>query len=305
MQKMHKFLPLLVVALLLALCVVPVGAADESDSPDEFAFGAYKESYFPFDYIILNDGPFADEIVTWPFNYLKQGSTLHVSLSQGWMSGGCSSDSMCVEAMFPGSSSLSLYSQLIFLSDYSNLSLSSSHENLRFSKVSITGRLQIPAAGKYFNEYDLQDYELDFSVDMISGGVISLDIDGFVRQAVDSCVSVNQITLPDNSYFYLALRNLIITVDYFNDDDVSDPVLRFDSDVKWCGNDRLGLWLSSWELPAPIPIGNEVADMDFGWLSDSVGGFFEMHIAPGISLNTLFWVVLVISVMVLVITRFT
>lgn len=307
---MRKLLVILITVFLLVLCVVPVAAAEETDSDypnagSKFAFADYERSGFPIDYVILNDGSFAGDIVQWPFNFLNPGQVSHFDFGSSVMWGSCNSDLISANAVFADSRSISFYTNNLFFSKDRAFSLSSEHGNLRFTQVTITGRVQIPQVNSY-GEYSLKDFEFEHTRDMVSGGVLSLDIAGIVRSCIESVVAESLIELP-NSYSYIPLRNIIITVDFYNDDPSIDPCLLFDFPVTSTpGVDWLDLWLGSWELKAPTEVSSEISNFDFvSWLTDSIGAFFDFQIAPGLSLDNLFWVALVVSIMLFVVGRAT
>lgn len=289
---MRKVFPILAAAFVLMLCVVPAFAADDSGNPT-FQVYDYKNASLPFDYVILNNGDRAGHIVNWPYNYWQPGVSYSFSDSYCTFWGGGSSDSFGASCVFGNSTSLSFVSSMLFFNDFVDCVISSEYDNVRFTNVSVCGYVQVPQQGSYFEEYTIIEYLFDHSRELAAGGASAIDLDGILRSSVNDIIDSDSLILPANGS--VSLRNVIITVDFYIDTGVgASPVLFLSyPDRGYAGYNYLDLWLSGWELKTTVespPVNVAVSD----WLASSVGAFLSFEIAPGFSIDNIFWLAFIL-----------
>lgn len=277
------------VVLLLTTMVVPAFATS-SGGP-----GVYTQPAIRIDSVKMLNGSTSGSVIDWPNNfYAAYGSSVVVSSSVA--SFDCLLSGNILETYFyPGSvskislrlSDVFLLSDTVFSVDDDNL------EHVRFSSLSISGYVNQLSASS--GSYDIAS---SYFTDTFNfSGVRSVDIADSIRHAVAGVGStVNQ--------FDCWLSNVQISLSYFYDDLDATPMIHFS--VSQASSDTsFKSWFNSSDLT--FVFNETVVELPgmFDWLKNSIQSFLELEIAPGLSLNKLFYVVLVISVLLAVVKLFT
>lgn len=277
------------VVLLLTTMVVPAFATS-SGGP-----GVYAQPAIRIDSVKMLDGSTSGSVIDWPNNYFAaSGSSVIVDSSVA--SFNCLLSNKILETYFyPGSvskislriSDVFMMSDTVFSVDDDNL------EHVYFTSLSISG---------YVNQLSSSSgaYEISssyFSETVNFGSSRSVDIADAIRRVV---AGVN----PSVDQYDCWLSNVQVGLSYYYDDLDATPMIHFS--VSQASSDvSFKSWFNSSDLT--FVFNETVVEMPgmFDWLRDSVESFFELEIAPGFSLNGLFYIVLVIAVLLAVVKLMT
>jgi hypothetical protein len=257
--------------------------------------GVYTQPAIRIDSVKMLNGSTSGSVIDWPNNfYAAYGSSVVVSSSVA--SFNCLlSDNILETYFYPGSvskislrlSDVFLLSDTVFSVDDDNL------EHVRFSSLSISG---------YVNQLSSSSgaYEISsayFSETVNLGGSRSVDIADAIRHVV---AGVN----PSVDQYDCWLSIVQVVLSYFYDDLDATPMIHF-SVSQSSSDTSFKSWFNSSDLS--FVFNETVVEMPgmFDWLRDSIESFFELEIAPGFSLNGLFYIVLVIAVLLAVVKLMT
>lgn len=114
-----------------------------------------------------------------------------------------------------------------------------------------------------------------------------IDINAIIKKAFER----NRIGIDDSKYYFI--RNVIVNLSWSGSSDFEETVY-FESNVSQDFiDDPFQIWINQQNLQI------EFIDPDFNffdWIKDSVSSLFDLEIVPGISINTLFYIALVIGI---------
>ena len=277
------------VVLLLTTMVVPAFATSSGGS------GFVVDPAIRIDYVRMENGSTSGSIVDWPNNYSSLFSS-SVLVGSSVASFDCYlRDNIQETYFFPASASqITLFCSDIFLLSDSVFSVDDDGlGHVRFSSLTITGLVNQLSSSS--GAYDIASTL--FSDTFSLAGARSVDIADSMRHAVAGAVS----TVDQNDCW---LSNVQISLSFFYDDPDASPMIHFS--VSQASSDTsFKSWFNSSDLT--FVFNETVVNMPgmFDWLRDSVESFFELEIAPGFSINKLFYVVLVIAVLLAVVKLMT
>ena len=276
------------VVLLLTTMVVPAFASS-SGGP-----GVYAQPAIRIDSVKMLNGSTSGSVVDWPNNYYAAyGESVLVSSSVA--SFDCAINNQILDTtLFPGSvTSISLRCSDVFMSEDVVFAVDDDgYDVTRFTSVTISGYVNLLSStdGSYVISptYFTQTFNL--------GASRSVDLAEAISQAVAGSVS-------SASQYNPWISDLQVVIKYYRD---TDDAARLHFSVSQASSDTsFKSWFNSSDLT--FVFNETVVDMPgmFDWLLDSVQSFFELEIAPGLSINMLFYVVLVIAVLLAVVKLMT
>lgn len=275
------------VVLLMTTLVAPAFAS----SVDRGDGSGSDSPAIPIDYIEFLDGSYSGAIADWPNNFGKDA--IDVSCVYDFVAFRCyrsntgSSAGQFSTSVYSGdASSVRLFCSDIFLAPSLVFELNDDSEgNVVFETVTITGSYVLP--------YESGDaYALSHTSFSKSFSVNSSEVDLFAL--LKEAGNTGDI-LPNDD---LWLQDVSITISfsfldslvarYFN---VVASNSRFDNDFED--------WFIAYRFASTgdVVVDSELPGM-FDWLLDSINAFLDFEIAPDLSLNKLFFIVLVIIVLV-------
>jgi hypothetical protein len=248
--------------------------------------GVYSKPAVVIDTVKLLDGAYSGSVIDWPNNYFAEGGK-SVFVNDEFVGFDCSgaSDTL-VTVFYPGSAgSFSLRCSNVFYTD----SLSFSLQNDGYDTFSVT-RVQIRG---FVTELSVINSTYTLSSNYFSGtfsvNSSSVDLAQLIRSAVGSLDGMG-----DTAW----LQDVQITIDYYRTDPDASPAMRFDVNQVPDYNPFVS-WFDDADLTYKTVVQeNVVMPGAFDWLIDSVDAFLDLEIVPGISLNALFYVALVIIVLI-------
>lgn len=268
------------VVLLMTTMVVPAFASSAGGA------GVYSNPAVVIDAVKLLDGAKAGSVVDWPNNYFAVGGK-PVFVDNGFVYFECSGGSDTLVTVFnPGSAnSFSLRCSNIFYTD----SLSFSLENDGTDTFSVT-RVQIRG---FITDLSVVNSTYNLSTSYFSESFSvnssSVDIAQLIRTSVGSL---------DGTGDAAWLQDVQIIIDYYRTDPDASPALRFNVNQVPDYN-PFASWFDDADLTSKTVVQENVTMPGlFDWLLDSVDAFLNLEIVPGITINALFYVALVIIVLI-------
>lgn len=276
------------VVLLLTTMVVPAFASSMGGG------GANFYSSFPISSVQFLDGSYAGTRLDWPNNVFKNAGSPTVCT---YLDGSaqiarfyCFMEDDYIQTAFSlplDCSSVSVYCDSVILTPDSELYLTNDEvDQIDYENVTVSGYFQLVdlSNGEYVST--AQYFSESFS---LSGSSMSqVDLVHYLVSAVGPVFGGNVFAL---------FTDLRFTIDFSNTLPDNVPMLLFKS--SWSANSSLiPSWFNSQDLAVEVDSG-EFPGL-FDWLLNSVNAFFNLEIFPGIRLNSLFYVVLVIAVLLAV-----
>ena len=281
------------VVLLLTTMVVPALASSMSGG------GANLYSSFPIDSIQLRDGIYGGTRLDWPNNVFKNSgypaTCTYMDGSESLARFYCFYEDLWLQTAVTlplDCTSVAIYCDSLVFSPDSALFLANDEFNqIQYDTLSVSGYYQLIdiSNGQYVTDpqYFSESYTLS------GASMAQVDLVNYLSSTVGPIFSGNVLVL---------FTGLTFGVRYTNTLPDTVPMLLFIS-----GTTADSTLLPSWFNSQSLAVEVESVEMPgmFDWLLNSVDAFFNLQILPGIKLNSLFYVVLVIAVLLAVVKIMT
>lgn len=272
------------VVLLMTTMVVPAFATSSGGSGSSYISPAVVISN-----IKLLNGPFAGSVVDWPNNYASSNG-IFASGDMGVLgfSSGLDGDKFDT-TIFPGAaSSIQLNIADFFWTEDLYFGVDDDgYESAYITSVSVSGN--IITVNKSGGEFATHTgfFSGNFAVNSYGCNLAKA-----VRDAVGNIEAYGDLVF---------LQNVSITIKYYAVDPDAPVRLHFSvSKAKF--SDPYISWFNSRHLTQQVIVQGGGPNNMFQWLLDSVNAFLNFEIVPGLSLNRIFYIVLVIGVLLWFIT---
>lgn len=266
-KKRNRIFAFFVVAFILCLSVVPAFAADPSPSVPVYAS-------LPFDYVSTGSN-----IIPWfPF-VSRVGATVDA------IPGAMHVTSVFDMEFYLGFSSLTFYTNEFLFTGQTTGVFSSPYDNVRFSSARIRFNVMRMERSSATQQYKaVVTDSVDLSLDL--NDATSFDLAKVIR---------DEAWNPTNLIF---ISGLEVQLNFYSDNN-DIPTLDFQTRALTTQPSYIN-WLNTTQNMYYTILQSE--NIDFNWLTDSVNSVLELKIAPDMSINTIFYVVLVIGIVFWLIT---
>ena len=280
---MHKkVLVWLLVILLLCGLAVPAFAT----SPGGNTTDSVNHPAVVIDYLRFNNGEHAGAVLDWPNNYSVGGQSLYGNIDGVFTFDAFYTGSAFRTTVYTGNCDyFTLFCSEYFWSDSQHFAIDS-YGSLTFNTVTISGEVCYiqPAAGQYYLES--QSFSMRSSI--YSSEVY---LDDLIGEAISDYTN-----LYSGSYAFLQNVTISLSFNYS-----SSEFARFRTVIPLGPKPSAyrEFWFSSQKLTYSLSDSGAVSNSFnmFDWLVDSANAFLELEIAPGFSINMIFYIVLVIGVL--------
>lgn len=271
------------VLLLMTTMVVPVFATSAGGNTS----AAVSRPAVVVDYIRYLDGSDAGAVCDWPNNYSIDGASVYGNIDDIFMFDCSYTGSVFSTTFYPGNCTyVSFFCADYFWTDEQHFLIDDGGSDVVFSNVSITGNFAYMEAVN--GRYMMRSKPFSTRVSVYGSEVY---VDDLIGQAIADF---------DFRGDYAYLQDVTVTVTFYQNDTSVTP--RFRTAI---GSTSVSNLLNSWiyyqAIPFQIVEGGTDVNM-FDWLLDSVNAFLNLEIAPGFSLNRIFYIVLVVGVLLWFIT---
>ena len=271
------------VVLLITTLVVPSFASSGSSSGT-----AYYQPSVLISNVQLLDGTYKGAIADWPNNYRNSnqaGALVSFPFAGFEIFGGSADDNAHYDFttnFYPGTaSSFRLNISDLFWSENTRFVVDDDgNDHFVITSISVSGSVSSmsTSSGNYFInwKYFTQSFAVNAS---------SADLADLVRRAVGDIYGYGDLVY---------LKDVQIDINFYLSDPDYDKALTFRVSGAEYG-DYYAIWFTKQKLAVSTVSSSDIDYFD--WLLDSVNAFLDLEIVPGLSINRLFYIVLIIGIL--------
>jgi hypothetical protein len=279
----RKILCCFVILALLSFCVVPAFASS-------FGTGAYLLPGIEIDNIAFPNG----SVIDWPNNFGTATQAFSVSTPYASFVCNRSASSLNTEVYFRNFSSFTIKLSDMFVNKDSRLILNDGGTgNIKFTRITFSGQYNLPRTDHTSNLYVI--HSSNFSGGGSLDNVSEVDILDHLFYEINGQHRTPEFIYPMGCFWW---QNVSVTIDFEVVDMQDDFFVNFDCSTSDMSQPFIR-WFNGYDFVSGTKVYETVSFPGmFDWIVSSVNSFLTLEIAPGLTLNILFYVVIVLGLLV-------